>query len=232
MRFNFTFWRDFWYFLTIRTLAMKKTITLFALLASITTHGQHLQQLSIYPANPSSTDSVRVIGDLMFFSGGCDLESSNISVNGNQIDVTVRHCPGLLAFICYISDTITLPPLPAGAYSLDFNVLVGTFDFNTGGCTNYSNGGQQSLAFTVAGTNNIPSVIATAPRLYFDDDRKAIVLAGIQKARIRIMDITGRTLFDRTASPGELPVTANSGLLIYSLQLPDGSVKSGRIRIQ
>lgn len=211
---------------------MKKTATLLALLTSIALHGQHLQQLSISPANPTSADSVHVIGDLMFFSGGCDLESSNTSVNGNQIDVTVRHCPGLLAFICYITDTVTLPPLPAGNYSLNFNVLVGTFDFNTGGCTSYSNGGQQTLAFTVSGTNNIPSVLAPAPHLYFDDDRKAIVLSGNQKARIRIMDITGRTLFDRTASPGELPVTANTGLLIYSLQLPDGSVKSGRIRIQ
>jgi len=211
---------------------MKKTPTLLLLLVSSLLHAQHLQQLSVAPANPTSLDSVRIIGDLMFFSGSCELQQSTSAVNGNVIDISVYHCPGLLTFICYTSDTITLPPLTPGSYTVNFNVLAGTYDFNTGNCTNYSNGGQQSLQFIVTGTNHINSVSLQPSQLYFEDDKNTIVLTGNQKARVRIMDITGRTLFDRSTPPGELPITPPTGLLVYSVQLPDGSVKSGRLRIQ
>ncbi|MFM2135485.1 MAG: hypothetical protein RL021_885 [Bacteroidota bacterium] len=215
---------------------MKKTLTLSLLLFLLSQlKAQNLQQLSLFPANPTVNDTVYVVADLMFFSGGCDLEQSTVNVSGNSISVTAKHCPGLLAVICYTTDTIAVAPLSSGTYTLDFTVLSGIFDFNTGGCSNYQSGGQQSLSFTVTGSSNLPVIASQTPSLRFDTQRDVLILSGsLPKADLRIMDLTGRTLFNGKAAPGPLPVPAlpSKGMLIYQISAADGTSKSGRVVVE
>jgi hypothetical protein len=215
---------------------MKKTLTLSLLLVLFSQlKAQNLQQLSFFPANPTVNDSVYVVADLMFFSGGCDLEQSTVNVSGNTVSVTAKHCPGLLAVICYVTDTIAVAPLPAGTYTLDFSVLSGIFDFNTGGCANYQSGGQQSLSFTVTGSSSLPVIASQSPLLRFDSQRNLLILSGnFPKADLRIMDLTGRTLFHGRAAPGPLSVPAlpSKGMLIYQISAADGTAKSGRVVVE
>lgn len=215
---------------------MKTTTTLLlALLFSALLKAQTIQQLSILPANPTTGDTIRVVADLMFFSGGCDLQQANTVIVGNNISVDAMHCPGLLTVICNTKDTINLGVLPSGNYALDFNVLTGIYDMNIGGCTSYQPGGTQTLSFAVTVTNNIQLPETGTLAVNYDRQRDALMLSGkFSTATLRIMDLTGKILYRGNVTPGEVPFNSlpAQGLLIYRLQLPNGTEKAGRVLVE
>lgn len=105
---------------------MKKTLTIFALaLASSHASAQFIQGVSITPQNPTSNDTIRVVATGYLPSSGCDDKSITISQQGSQINVNALHCMGLLTTICNVSDTVLIPPLPSGTYTLNFTLAGG-----------------------------------------------------------------------------------------------------------
>ncbi len=105
---------------------MKKTITIIALaMASFNAYAQFLQGVSITPQNPTSIDTIRVVATGYLPSSGCDDKSVTISQQGNQININALHCMGLLTTICNVSDTVVIPPLSAGTYTVNFSLSGG-----------------------------------------------------------------------------------------------------------
>ncbi|MEY4593829.1 MAG: hypothetical protein RIQ47_239 [Bacteroidota bacterium] len=213
---------------------MKKSATLLFFLAfSIAGIAQSIQLLSIFPANPTTNDPIQVIGNLEFTSGGCEMVGSGVTPLGTTLNVNVKHCPGMLTFICNVSDTVNLGTLPAGTYTLNFFVDVGTYNA-AGICDNFITTTQQSLSFTVTGTSSIITPGSSLPKLTFLHDSRQLVLSGTNvRTKLRIMDITGRILFNSFVNPGEVSISGlpSQGILIYSLQTIDGKEKAGRIVI-
>jgi len=209
------------------------TLLLFFLLNNLL-FAQSIQQLTVFPANPTTADSIRIIGDLQFTSGGCQMNDAYFTTSGSSVNVHVRHCPGMLTYICDVTDTVTIGLLPAGNYTLNFLVDVGTYDTN-GVCENFTTATQQSVNFTVTGNTAISSPSTAFPKITFVQDSRQLLLSGTTgRTKVRIMDITGRMIFNGFANPGEIPISGlpAQGILIYTLQTTEGKEKAGRIVLQ
>jgi len=108
-----------------------------------------IESLEIIPAYPTTNDTVKVISHSIFPSGGCPLTSSSITFNGATINVNVKHTLGMLTYICYSTDTITIGKLNAKSYDLIYTLALtsppATYDIDT-------------LHFTVQQPTGIPFI--------------------------------------------------------------------------
>ncbi len=98
-------------------------LLLFSLLSSMVfAQLPAIISLTIIPANPTTHDSVKVISQTMFPSGGCQLSWSSLSISGGTIDVYAQHTLGMLTYICNSTDTLTLGKLESGNYKLRYHL--------------------------------------------------------------------------------------------------------------
>ncbi len=104
---------------------MKNIYTLLFIGMSFSVFGQgNIIDFAVYPATPTTLDTVYVYVDSWFSSGSCPLDYQSHGVNANTITATSHHCLGLLTVICDELDTFKIDPLPAGTY--DFNLTLTT----------------------------------------------------------------------------------------------------------
>lgn len=82
----------------------------------------NINSYTVFPANPTTNDTVYVYVDSWFSSGGCPLDNLYHGLSGTTITATAHHCIGLLTVICNATDTFKIDPLPAGTY--DFNMTL------------------------------------------------------------------------------------------------------------
>ena len=73
--------------------------------------------LTVFPANPTTTDTIYIYAELVFPNSNCVLDFKASSVNGNNIMAATQHCMGMLPAICSATDTFEIDPLPAGNYN-------------------------------------------------------------------------------------------------------------------
>ncbi len=126
---------------------MKQLFTLLALsLMGHAVTAQFIQSVSILPQNPDGNDTIRIIATGYLPSSGCDDKTFSVSQQGSQLNVTALHCMGLLTTICNVNDTLVVPPLPAGSYTLSFTLEAGTLPTP---CTPTGNSANSTLNFTV-----------------------------------------------------------------------------------
>jgi hypothetical protein len=127
---------------------MKKALAFIALsLASWHADGQFLQGVSITPLNPTTNDTIRVIATGYLPSSGCDDKTITISQQSGQININALHCMGLLTTICNVSDTVLIPPLPSGTYTLNFALEGG---FLPSPCVATGQAASSTTSFTVS----------------------------------------------------------------------------------
>jgi hypothetical protein len=123
------------------------------LLASTDSFTQSIVSFSVSPSNPTTTDSIHVIVECMFPSGGCDGSATLGGINGNRIDASAFHCVGMLTVICTDYDTIVIPPLAQGSYNFTFTLVTGDgFPCSPGTLPLAID----SITIDVSGTNNTP----------------------------------------------------------------------------
>ncbi len=88
--------------------------------------GQNITNLQPYPIPAMSNAPSYLIASTMFSSGGCSISNYTVSIDYSgiipAIEVHAYYCMGMLTIICERTDTIPLGTLPAGAYSLTFQV--------------------------------------------------------------------------------------------------------------
>ena len=107
---------------------MKKLYT-FILGAAFTLNAFSQGQIigfTVDPASPTTTDNVFVYVDVMFTSGGCDLDNQGSSTSGSSSTGYALHCVGMLTVICNAIDTFNLGMLPAGPHTFSMTLSSGS----------------------------------------------------------------------------------------------------------
>lgn len=108
---------------------MNKAITLCFLLFTIgfstAIHAQSIINITQWPINPSSNDTIYFYADLQFPSSDCQLDFTNHTIVGNTIIANTQHCLGMLSAMCNATDTFMLLPLPVGSYTFDLTLTSG-----------------------------------------------------------------------------------------------------------
>lgn len=103
---------------------MKKTLLLFVLLFSIRAQSQVVNQITLLPANPSSSDTLYVVTDFSYF-GNCSF--GLVGYYYYLLDSTIHILPTYCGYgdstWCTSIDTLKLEPYPANNYiiSIEFH---------------------------------------------------------------------------------------------------------------
>ena len=195
-----------------------KTIFLFvSLLLFINVEAQNIQLIRFSPASPTSNDSLTVYADLVFTSGGCDLQSQQIFQAGNNFNVVLYHCPGLLTVICNVTDTIHLGVLSADNYYINVEVMTGTYD-SLGNCTNYIPTDYLSTPLTVSLPTNINEVKYDSP-IVLQINNKLIFENVNSNFTFILTDALGKIVLSRSINPNstEIILPELKGVYFYSL---------------
>lgn len=103
---------------------MNKIILLIALVISIKAHAQVVNQITILPTNPTSTDTLYVVTDFSYF-GNCSFGLVNYFyyIQDSTIHVLPTYCGYGDSTWCTSIDTLKLEPYPANNYiiSIEFH---------------------------------------------------------------------------------------------------------------
>lgn len=183
--------------------------------------------ITVDPANPTTNDEVKVYVELIFTSGGCDLDNSGHSTTGNNTNAYAHHCVGMLTVICNITDTFDLGYLQQGNHEFGFTLSSG---FGGPGCTaGIIADDADTLSFTVSATNSIDEKLSNAFQFYPNPSNGNITvevndLWVNEKTKMVITDLSGKEILqsDINATSTNLDLSAFSEG-IYFLQL----VKNG-----
>lgn len=103
----------------------------FLLVQNSFSQGQ-IQGFTLDPASPTDLDYVRVYVDLVFSSGGCEVDNQSHSTTGSQTTASAHHCIGMLTVICDTRDTFELGYLQPGSHQF---ILTLTSGSGGPGCT-------------------------------------------------------------------------------------------------
>ena len=127
-------------------------------IASINCYSLGIDTIVVSPANPNSNDTIKVLVQCSFPSGGCDPYLVSLSPVGNDFYASALHCLGMLSVICLYTDTFLITPLTPGNYKFHMQL-------NEGGgpapCTpGIAPGPVDSIAFTVT----VPAGIISPPK--------------------------------------------------------------------
>ena len=109
---------------------MMKKLLLLALvfIFSFNTRAQmsgSITNISCYPANPTTNDTIYLYVDCSFGSSSCDMFTSSHSVTGNTISASSLHCLGMLTAMCNTTDTFMILPLSVGTYIFNMTLSSG-----------------------------------------------------------------------------------------------------------
>jgi hypothetical protein len=174
---------------------MKTMLTSLALLFSLNAMSQTITNLYIIPSNPGATDTVKIIADLMFNSGGCDIITQSVNTNGNTTTIAAYHCIGPLTYICNTSDTFTLGLLPPSLHTVNFELFVA--GFVTPDCSTFSHSGSDTLMFNVDIGNTLPNLSPVYSQLHYNGQNQNLIIQNIENpdSRIAIYNAAGQLCF-------------------------------------
>ena len=101
---------------------MKYLLILSLFSFSFTANSQccpYINNIEIIPANPTTTDNVKIVTTVTTPNQGMFIHSSH-SLNGNTINVEACYYSGLLTATQTFYDTLNIGVLSAGSYTVDF----------------------------------------------------------------------------------------------------------------
>ncbi len=105
---------------------MKNLIFLLMLLSSEALFAQYGQvnNVTLYPPNPSNADSIYVIADVSFGFDNCSLLNTYSVQIGDTLLLSTNYCLGNVVSNCNSIDTINFGVFPAGNYIAIFKLAV------------------------------------------------------------------------------------------------------------
>ncbi|MDF3029158.1 MAG: hypothetical protein K0S23_3465 [Fluviicola sp.] len=114
----------------MNTSTLKQFLAFSTFLVCQNTFGQipAIDSLILIPENPNTGDEIKLICYSTFPTGGCDMQNSSVTIQGDQITVSMEHEPGMLTYICHNVDTISLGDLNPGDYELHANLIIQPMD--------------------------------------------------------------------------------------------------------
>lgn len=108
---------------------MKKLVLLFVMLNWVQpllfAQGGSIISFYTLPASPTTNDAVKVVAELMFTSGDCQLAEQGHTTTATRTDAYAHHCVGMLTVICPTTDTFDLGILPAGDHTFVLTLTSG-----------------------------------------------------------------------------------------------------------
>lgn len=202
------------------------------LLWSFSSPAQNIQNISFMPAFPGPLDSVKVIVDLVFTSGSCELQFENHSLSNDSIRINVFHCPGALTVICNTSDTINLGLLAPGTYSTE--VIVHTSSWSAPDpCSDVNPTDSGDIQITVLPGSGINENSRLESFIYFDAGTKEIVLSGKQMAdgQLLLVNSLGQICLKKEieASTRISISDLSEGVYLYQLKSKSEKVITGKL---
>lgn len=209
----------------------RKILPLIILSFGLQVQAQNIQNISYLPPFPGPLDSVKVIVDLVFTSGSCDIQFENHSVNNDSIRINVFHCPGALTVICYVTDTINLGLLNPGSF--DAEVIVHTSSWSTPDpCTDINPTDSGSIQITVLPSSGIKESVEKKNSIIFHQQSKSIMLENYNEigASILVFDVLGKMIIDGKFDQSNRIILpkVNEGLYLYLLRTNDAALSSGK----
>ncbi|HEX8517052.1 MAG TPA: T9SS type A sorting domain-containing protein [Bacteroidia bacterium] len=167
-----------------------------------------IQNISVFPANPTTSDIVVVYADLQFSSMGCQVDNQGHTTSGSNTNASAHHCLGMLSAICNRTDTFNLGTLQAGPHIFQLTLSSGfggppcspgivpddteTFSFNV------------SLAAGIS-ENTLSPVITIFPNPVVSSSVIRFSSPG-SKGVIRILDVIGQEVQQMNFSGPEVPL--------------------------
>lgn len=105
---------------------MKKLLFLFFLIFNKFTLAQTVQvnNIILFPANPSNIDTIYAIADLVFDHDNCQLNNYYLTFNGNDVTLNTKYCLGNNSSNCYVIDTFNLGVFSTGNYYFNFSLAI------------------------------------------------------------------------------------------------------------
>lgn len=110
---------------------------IFIIISFSNVFAQQINSLTIIPANPTTTDTIKVISSTGFSSMSCNLTGSSVSVSSDSVIISATHTQGMLPATCTSVDTLTIGRLSAGTYVVYYTLNWG------------SNSTQDTISFVV-----------------------------------------------------------------------------------
>lgn len=101
-----------------------------AALITFNSSAQTITSFTVVPANPTTADTVTVYVQTDFPNSACEGQTFLTGISGSDINAGGLHCMGTFTAFCTDIDTVIIPPLPAGQYTLHFMLTTGS----TSGC--------------------------------------------------------------------------------------------------
>ncbi len=195
--------------------------TLSLIVFNLSVQAQYINNLSIYPANPTSNDSVYFIGSCYFQSGSCNDKTLSFGINNDNITCNAIHCIGLATYICYDTDTFSAGKLAAGNYTFHYNLNSG---YGITPCTpGIVPGPTDSLNFTVTAASGISNtsyqefIFGPNPCKNFLE----IKYYSNEEKQVSIIDMAGKVCLQEVKAGNNIQISTNdiaSGLYLLKSQ--------------
>ena len=221
---------------------MKKLFsTLFSLgmFLSAISQGQIIS-ITTNPTNPTTNDFVEVYVELMFTSGGCDVDSQGHNTLGFTTTASARHCVGMLAVICDVTDTFDLGYLQAGNHTFNFTLSSGS---GGPGCSpGIVPDDTDNLSFTVTQSLGIEDPAQNNKVSFYPNpmnEKATIKVNGnvdIENMRLEILDASGRVaILQESISSNEILIenkNLKSGIYFYRLLENDKLIAVNKFMVE
>jgi hypothetical protein len=209
---------------------MKKYTAIFVIyfISTLFTYSQTIVSMNYSPANPTEADSITVIVENMFTSGGCEGTGFLNSISGNEIIGGGIHCIGALAVICTDYDTVVIPPLAAGHYTFIFILSTADAPACVPGIIPLT---YDSLHLVILPFNSVSeSVLNSGISVYPNPSSGSFTISKStnELATLRIISPDGRLIMSYELSETETAIDTKLSAGIYTL-LIEGN-KSGNFR--
>lgn len=213
---------------------LKKLLLTLVLLWQSNTQAQYIQNINVTPLYPGPVDSVRVLIDLQFNSGDCALAMKTHTVGPDSIRIEVYHCPGPLAFICDVTDTINLGLLQTGTYYTEVIVHEKIYS-SADPCAGSNPADSSNLQLTVFPGSNVISIEKNKSFAYYRYQTNELILSASNAAAtsVLVFDVRGSLILKQDLGQSnrlKLPVLSN-GVYLYKYITADGTSSSGKFSV-
>lgn len=192
------------------------------------------------PTNPTTNDFVEVYVELMFTSGGCNVDSQGHNTLGLTTTASARHCVGMLAVICDVTDTFDLGYLQAGNHTFNFTLSSGS---GGPGCSpGVVPDDTDNLSFTVTQALGIEDPANNTKVTFYPNPMNDFAIIKIngdiknENLSLEILDASGRVaILQESISSNEILIenkNLKSGIYFYRLLENDKLIAVNKFTVE
>ena len=212
----------------------RKLLLVSFLLLQVSAQAQNIQNITYIPASPGPLDSVKVVVDLVFTSGSCEMQFENHSINNDSIRINVFHCPGALTVICNTSDTVNLGILNPGTYITELIVHTSSWSAPDP-CSDVNPTDSASIPLTVLPPNGIKEFSKDVYSLSFNYAANILMLHGPaqKKMKVLLFNSLGALVLEKEIDSSMLLSVSElgAGVYFYTLLSEQNTSFKGKISV-